>query len=286
MATAALRKEESYGEQLAGAQSVARQQRRMGQVLEFPTGRPLPAQAAAAREAELPSGERFQSEQTRRAQEANATRLPELNLLAEQGLLSQTALEQAKAESQQIAARLQAATTIAELSAVRAQANAFKEKFAGIEIGEKEREIIDEYREQFWRGLRIGGPAVDDATVAMTFGLGTLISYVIWIVQALKGIRYRNEPEPLTVIAILSPPPMSLSVAKKDIAKLGKIVVVTLIDVMGFMWNNVNAAIVVMLAALLIIIIIAVNCAINPITISQFPELCSSFASLFTSVLP
>ena len=94
-------KEQQFANQLHPVQAQKRKQVRTGQVLQFPTGRPIGTDAAAVRENELSSGERFQAEQARRMADSSAQQdTLGLQLLVDQGVLSQAAFEQATAEAQ------------------------------------------------------------------------------------------------------------------------------------------------------------------------------------------
>lgn len=268
-------KEQQFAERLASNQAKkSTKERRMGQILQFPTGRPIGTDAAMAREAELPTAERFQSEQARRRAEGNKETPEELQALQDQGLLSDEAFEQAKTQTQQAVQQLRAASTLQQALSAKARLTKLREEFAGIALSEKQRKEIDEFREMIWRGVRVGGPAVDDFAAGWTLGLGTGVSYVIWIWQAIKGMKYRNTPEPLTVISIMSPPPMPLSVAGKGTVALLKTLTMYFIDALGFLWNNFNAAIVVLFLALFVIILILFDCYSYPIT-SEFKDVCS-----------
>lgn len=231
------------------------------------------------------SEEQYQMGSAQRLADHRAQQLPEeLNVLVEQGLISEQVIEQIRAQKAAIQAQAVAAQTTAQVAIAMQRNRALQEQITASTEKSKLVDTTQEFREQWWRALRIGGPATDDATGGISFGLGTAISYVIWIVQALKGIRYRNEPEPLTLTAILSPPPMPLSIAKKDMAKVGKIFIVTLLDVMGFMWNNINLALVVVLLTLMVILIAGINCTLSPISFVTSSDFCQTFVSFFSSV--
>ena len=278
-------KEQQFANQLHPVQAQKRKQVRTGQVLQFPTGRPIGTDAAAVRENELSSGERFQAEQARRMADSSAQQdTLGLQLLVDQGVLSQAAFEQATAEAQQALKQLRAAATIQQALQARSNFNKVRDKIGGIELSEKQRKDFDEYREMLWREVRVGGPIVDDFAMGWTLGLGTLLSYVIWIWQALKGFKYRNNPEPLTVIALLSPPPMPLSVVGKGTLQMLKMIFTKLIDALGFLWDNVNLALVLVAIGIGVILIMLINCTVNPFTPSSFDGICGEFLKMVGAV--
>lgn len=231
------------------------------------------------------SAEQYQMESAQRLADYRAQQLPEgLETLAQQGLLSQTLLEQMRSEQAAAQAQAVAAQTTAQVAAAAARNRALQEQITASTKESKLVDTIQEGREQFWRGLRIGGPATDDATGGMTFGLGTVFSYVVWMVQFLKGIKYRNQPEPLTVVAFVTPPAMPLSLAAKDVSQVVKMIITGFIDALGFLWNNINLALVVVLLASLVILIAGINCTLSPISFVTSSDFCQTFVSFFSSV--
>lgn len=279
-------KEEQFSERLQSAQVQKRtQERRMGQVLKFPTGRPIGSTAAMEREAELDATERFQAEQARRSATASLDRDdPGLRLLVDQGVLSEQAFEEARQQVRQATEQIRAAQSIQAILAGRRTIEQVRERISGIEISEKQRKQLDEFREMYWRELRVAGPMIDDFAAGWTLGLGTGLSYVVWIWQAIKGFKYRNTPEPLSVISLMSPPPMPLSAAGKGALQAMKIIITKLIDALGFLWNNVNLAIIVVLVGIGTIFIMLLNCTINPLTPSEFDGICTEFLKVVGAV--
>lgn len=265
MAVAALKEQQgAFQEQLNASQANARQQKRMGQVLAFPTGRPVAFEEAEKRESHLPDGERFQAAQARRATEAHQTEIPEgLSALAEQGLLSQQVLEAAQKQAAAILQARVSAVSLQEIWKARQQVAQFRQQFGGVQLSKEQAEQLDVFRDEFWRGIRISLPSIDDFTLGLTLGAGTFLSYFVWIWQFVKGLKYRGETEPLTVTSLLTPPPMPLSIPTKDVAKMAKILKVLLVDVLGFIYENIQVAVIILLIALLFILIAGASCLVD-----------------------
>ncbi|MEK7665357.1 MAG: hypothetical protein AAB337_00565 [Patescibacteria group bacterium] len=228
--------------------------------------------------------ERYQTESAQRSADHRAQQSPEgLDALAEQGLISKTQHEEMRSEHAAIQTQAATTATVAGTAVASQRKRSLQEHIRSLAENSKLMDTIQESREQLWRGLRVGGPATDDAVGGTTLGMGTIFSYVVWIWSALKGIRYRNEPEPLTVIAILSPPPMSLRTAGKDAGKVVKTIVTLFIDALGFLWNNINLAIVVVLITLNVMIVIGLTCTISPLFFVENSGLCLTFAKMVAS---
>lgn len=265
MAEAALKQQEAgYAQRFQSARAQATREQRGGapsNVVAFPQPAPPPNASLGAAPGTLPPAnnnlgfqEQLASNQAR-ARTAGATLPMSPYLAANQENIPPQQFEEYRSQLASLTQQFKAATTLAQKRAILFQVQQTERTLGNLTLTGKEREELEEARDWFWRAVRVGLPTIDDLSAGWTFGLGTGLSYVVWVWQFVKMLKYKWEDEPIKLTAIFTPSPLKIRVNTKDVGKLLNRMVSWFVDALGFVYTNFQAGIVVVIILIMMILL-------------------------------
>jgi len=161
---------------------------------------------------------------------------------------------------------------------------AMEKNLGGIAMNKEQRKAINEMREQIWRGVRVSLPGLSDAVGGWDMGFFSFLADAIYYWTVLKGIKYMNEDEPIKLTNIWTPPP--LEIKAKDIANILKRMLFWMVDIVGWVWTNINVAVVVgIIAFVFILLFILYYVFVDPIGGAMDPQIRPFISEFGTDVI-
>ncbi len=203
---------------------------------------------------DLSAKERFDSEQAQALAAQDSMDVdPALSRAVENDNLDSEAFENYKRQLQEITQQMREAKTLVALRILLNKKMAMEKDLGGIAMGEEQRKAVNEMREQVWRGVRVSLPGLSDLVGGWDMGFFSFLADAIYYWTIVKGIKYMNEDEPLKITNIWTPPPMELK--PKNAGDLLKRFFFWMVDILGWVWTNINVAVVIGIIAFTFILI-------------------------------
>lgn len=234
-------------------------------------------------ESGLSPGERLNAERARAATtEAPINFNPSVERFANAGNIPDEEYAAAMAEMEMLNEQIRTAGTLAQAQGLAARFSDIERGLLEAGLSDEQSKAIQEAREQFWRGVRTAGPAIDDFIFGMDFGLGTFVGETVNVWQFVKGLKYRGTKEPLDKMStLLTPPPYEFSASVSEGGKLLKRVFYWGLDILGSVWGVLQVGFVITIILMnLAIVYMAYTCWLggNGILQAGTASICIEFA--------